>query len=80
MMGHEGALNARADLAREMTPEQIADAQRQARAWLWSRNAPAATGKTSEGAAPAIPVRPLYVRRRAEAIRSANAYIRAVTA
>lgn len=81
MMGHQGALDARADLAREMTAEQIADAQRQARAWLWSRNAPpAAEPKPAEGQTVAIPIRPIYVRRRAEAMRSAKAYIRAVTA
>lgn len=81
MMGHEGALSARADLAREMTTEQVADAQRQARAWLWSRNAPTpAEPKPTEIPAGAIPIRPLYVRRRAEAMRSAKAYTRAVTA
>jgi TPR repeat protein len=86
MMGHEGALASRADLAREMTTEQVAEAQRQARAWLWSsRNAPAAAEpKPAEGQQQqqpaAIPIRPLYVRRRAEAMRSAKAYTRAVTA
>jgi len=76
MMGHDGALEARAELAREMTAEQIADAQRQARAWLWSRNSPAEAkgeaGETSEV------VRPLYVRRKAEAMRSGRAFARVV--
>jgi len=81
MMGHEEALGARGELAREMTTEQIAEAQRQARAWLWSRNAPAAENKAVPDAKPAaIAVRPLYVRRRAEAMRSAKAFTRAVVA
>ncbi len=72
MMGHEGALSARAELSSEMTSEQIADAQRQARAWLWNRNAPA-----ERKAEPATPVvRPLYVRRKAQAMRSAKAFAR----
>ena len=37
MMGHEEARIARAELAREMSAADIAEAQRQARAWLWSR-------------------------------------------
>ena len=81
MMGHEGALGARGDLAREMTAEQIAEAQRQARAWLWSRNAPAEENHEEPDVKPAaIAVRPLYVRRRAEAMRSAKAFTRAVVA
>jgi TPR repeat protein len=80
MMGHEGALDARAELAREMTAEQIADAQRQARSWLWSRTAPATAAETSDDKPAALPVRPLYVRRRAEAMRSAKAFARAVPA
>lgn len=69
MMGHEGAFAARADLASEMTSEQVAEAQRQARAWLWSRNAPQQ---------PAGQVRPIYVRRRAQAMRSAKSFARVV--
>ncbi len=37
MMGHEEARLARGELAREMSTADIAEAQRQARAWLWSR-------------------------------------------
>ncbi len=72
MMGHEGALSARAELAREMTAEQIAEAQKQARAWLWSRNEPAKQSETSDTAV----VRPIYVRRQAQALRSAKAFAR----
>lgn len=74
MMGHEGALTARAELARELKPAQIAEAQRQARAWLWNRNAPAETA----GRQKAAEVRPLYVRRRAEEMRSAKSFARAI--
>jgi uncharacterized protein len=37
MMGHEEARINRAELAREMSTADVAEAQRQARAWLWSR-------------------------------------------
>jgi len=74
MMGHEGALSARAELAREMTTEQVAEAQRQARAWLWNCEAPGEATKPEKPAS----VRPLYVRRQAEAMRSAKAYFRVV--
>lgn len=37
MMGHEEARLSRAELAREMTSGQIAEAQRHAREWLWKR-------------------------------------------
>lgn len=37
MMGHEEARISRAELAREMSAADIAEAQRQARAWLWAR-------------------------------------------
>ena len=77
MMGHEGALSARADLAREMTTSQIAEAQKQARAWLWNRDKPAQQRK--EESKPAV-VRPIYVRRRAQAMRSAQAFARIVCA
>ena len=76
MMGHNEALEARSELAREMTSEQIADAQRQARAWLWSRNNPA--GAKGEKKNADVVVRPLYVRRKAEAMRSGRAYARVV--
>lgn len=74
MMGHQGALDARAELAREMSASEIAEAQRQARAWLWNRNTPAEDQKpaTAETAA----IRPIYVRRQAQAMRSAKAFAR----
>jgi len=78
MMGHEEALSARADQAREMTAGQIAEAQRQARAWLWSRNAPGAPQGNATNSASAPVVRPFYVRRKAEAMRSAKAFARTV--
>jgi uncharacterized protein len=37
MMGHEEARICRAELAREMSAADIAEAQRQARSWLWDR-------------------------------------------
>ncbi|WP_125461588.1 MULTISPECIES: SEL1-like repeat protein [Rhodomicrobium] len=74
MMGHEAALSARAELAREMTSEQIAEAQRQARAWLWTRDAPAQAAADAK----ADIVRPIYVRRRAQAMRSASSFGRVV--
>ncbi len=76
MMGHEGALSARAELANEMTVEQIAEAQRQARAWLWSRSAP----KQPTPEAKAANVRPIYVRRRAQEMRSAKSFSRITAA
>jgi TPR repeat protein len=76
MMGHDGALEARAELAREMTAEQVADAQRQARAWLWSRNSHEAA--KSEAAGTVAVVRPLYLRRKTDAMRSGRAFARVV--
>jgi hypothetical protein len=55
-----------------MAPEQIAEAQKQARAWLWTRDAPA---QPSQAPGAAI-VRPIYVRRQAQAMRSAKAFAR----
>jgi uncharacterized protein len=53
MMGHEEARIARAELAREMSAADIAEAQRQARAWLWSRaNAKPAEDAVSKPATP----------------------------
>jgi uncharacterized protein len=53
MMGHEEARIARAELAREMGAADIAEAQRQARAWLWSRaNAKPAEDVVSQPATP----------------------------
>jgi hypothetical protein len=79
MMGHEGALSARAELAREMSAAQIAEAQREARAWLWSRKTPSqpAPAASEEPAKTAV-VRPIYVRRRAQEMRSAKSFARAV--
>jgi hypothetical protein len=57
-----------------MSSEQIAEAQRQARAWLWNRDAP--SGQQSD--AKNTPARPVYVRRKAEAMRAAKAYFRVV--
>jgi hypothetical protein len=74
MMGHEAALSSRGELAAEMTSAQIAEAQRQARDWLWRRNDK--TKAETEAKSDATIVRPLYVRRRAQAMRSANAFAR----
>lgn len=75
MMGHQGALDARGEVADEMSPAQIAEAQRQARDWLWHR-------KDREEPKPEVVkesnvvVRPLYVRRKAQAMRSAKTFAR----
>ncbi len=50
MMGHEEARHCRAELAREMSTAQVAEAQRQARAWLWER---ANSGSAKDAAKPA---------------------------
>lgn len=73
MMGHEGALDARAELASEMTAAQIAEAQKIARDWLWKRN-DREDSKDTENKV----VRPLYVRRKAQAMRSTRAFARLV--
>jgi hypothetical protein len=52
MMGHEEARIARAELAREMSAADIAEAQRHARAWLWNKANP---GAEQAGAKPATP-------------------------
>ena len=52
MMGHEEARLARAELAREMSAADIAEAQRQARAWLWS----AANAKGGEAEKTTAPI------------------------
>jgi uncharacterized protein len=52
MMGHEEARLARAELAREMSAADIAEAQRQARAWLWS----AANSKAGEADKASTPI------------------------
>lgn len=71
MMGHEGALDARAEMAAEMTAAQIAEAQKLARDWLWKRNDREEAKKTDSKV-----VRPLYVRRKAQAMRSTRAFAR----
>jgi hypothetical protein len=75
-MGHEEAKAWRADIASEMTKAQIAEAQKQARAWLQARNAK--RSRDTEEATPPQPVvkRPIYVRRHAQAMRSAQSFAR----
>ncbi len=73
MMGHDGALEARAEMAHEMTVAQIAEAQRLARDWLWKRSDRAEAKETDKTVA-----RPLYVRRKAQAMRSTRAFARLV--
>lgn len=74
MMGHEGALAARAEMAAEMSSAQIAEAQRLARDWLWKRNEPAKAA--SKDKSDDVVMRPIYVRRKAQAIRSAKSFAR----
>ena len=77
MMGHDGARSCRADLATEMTVAQVAEAQRQARAWQKSRETK--RGREAEAEPEAVPAaiaRPVYVRRRAQAMRSAQSFAR----
>lgn len=74
-MGHEDARSWRADIAREMTKAQIADAQKQARAWLQAREAKRPR-ETEVVPLPPVVKRPIYVRRRAQAMRSAQAFAR----
>jgi TPR repeat protein len=71
MMGHEEARHSRAELAREMPAAKVAEAQRRARAWLAKRAA-----NRQQGAAEAAAARPIYVRRRAQAMRSAMSFSR----
>jgi hypothetical protein len=52
MMGHDEARQSRAELASEMSTAQIAEAQRQARAWLWSRSAKTADDTKAKPSAP----------------------------
>jgi TPR repeat protein len=73
MMGHAQARHSRAELAREMPADSIAEAQRRARAWLANR---AASRKRAPE--PAEALRPIYVRRRAQAMRSAMSFSRVV--
>lgn len=74
MMGHEEARHSRAELAREMPAALVAEAQRMARAWLANRAASRQNGADASDAAAAA--RPIYVRRRAQAIRSAMSFSR----
>ena len=53
MMGHEEARHQRAELAGEMSAADVAEAQRQARAWLWQR-ANGSAAKAAEN--PAVPL------------------------
>src|SRR5687767_9050007 len=53
MMGHEEARLARAELAREMSVADVAEAQRQARAWLWSAGSGSA-GEADKAATPLV--------------------------
>lgn len=59
MMGHEEARQGRAELAREMSAADVAEAQRQARAWLWSRaqSKSTANASTDAQAKPATPIK-----------------------
>jgi uncharacterized protein len=63
MMGHEEARVARGELAREMSSADVAEAQRQARAWLWSR----AQAKPAGGEAV---TQPTPIKEKAETIAS----------
>jgi TPR repeat protein len=74
MMGHEEARHSRAELAREMPAALVAEAQRMARAWLANRAASRQHEADASDAAAAA--RPIYVRRRAQAIRSAMSFSR----
>lgn len=77
MKGHSEARDSRADLAREMSTAQIAEAQRQARDWLRARQA--RTQPEPEIVRPAVVKRPIYVRRRAQALRSSKSFARVCT-
>jgi TPR repeat protein len=73
MMGHDEARECRADIAREMTSKQIAQAQKEARVWLQNRRNKSAS-ETNPGTA--VVKRPMYVRRHAQAMRSAKSFAR----
>lgn len=75
MMGHEEARHSRSELAREMPADQVAEAQRMARAWLANR---AASRQHCADSPVAAAVRPIYVRRRAQAMRSAMSFSKVV--
>jgi TPR repeat protein len=76
-MGHQEAKTWRADIASEMTKAQIVEAQKQARAWLQAREAkrPRETEEAAPLPQPAVK-RPIYVRRHAQAMRSAKSFAR----
>jgi TPR repeat protein len=57
MMGHEEARVSRAELAREMGTADVAEAQRQARAWLWSRAQNKAVPEVAEPVTQIVAVR-----------------------
>ncbi len=69
MMGHEEARINRAELAREMSTADVAEAQRQARAWLWSR----AQGKPADAGA-AKPVAQIAEARQPEQAAAAQVW------
>lgn len=74
MMGHEGALAARSEMAAEMSSAEVAEAQRLARDWLWKKDKPAKADEKVKS--DDVVVRPLYVRRKAQAMRSAKSFAR----
>jgi uncharacterized protein len=74
MMGHVEARHSRADLAGEMSTEQVAEAQRMARAWLAQRQSRRQEAEAKSSAEASI--KPIYVRRRAQEMRSAMAFSR----
>ncbi len=56
MMGHEEARISRAELASEMSAADVAEAQRQARAWLWNRgSSKPAEAMSAKAATPLTP-------------------------
>lgn len=75
-MGHQEARAWRADLASEMTKAQIAEAQKQARAWLQARDAKRPREAEALPPPPTVVKRPIYVRRHAQAMRSAQSFAR----
>lgn len=74
MMGHDEARHSRAEIAREMTAAQIADAQREAREWLWRRANKAKAQPAAESAPPAT------LRRSGEGCPQAGSPLRSLCA
>jgi len=54
MMGHEAARLSRTELGPEMSAAQIAEAQRQAREWLWGRANAMKQGEPAKAAPPLV--------------------------